>query len=81
MAAVVISNISHINIFEVDLRPVGWGGGLEGVSFGLKIFIYTALTVNFNCPTRLESGPVVASLLLRITAVQASLVATMRVCS
>ena len=68
------------------IRPVGrWGGGGGGGgSRGFtriplwppKDFINTAI-VHFKCPT----GPLVVSLLLRITAVQASLVAVMRVCS
>ena len=54
-------------------RPVGRGGGgvrggsLEPHFWAPKDFIYTAI-VHFKCPT----GPLV-SLLLRITAVQASL--------
>ena len=54
-------------------RPVGRGGGSRGLLeppfWPPKDFIYTAI-VHFKCPT----GPLV-SLLLRITAVQASLVA------
>ena len=51
-------------------------GGFEGVrSNPPKDFIYTAI-VHFKCPT----GTLVL-LLLRITAIQATLVAAMRVCS
>ena len=75
--------LSHINK-QSQARRRGGGGGGGGVRGGSpleppfwppKDFIYTAI-VHFKCPT----GPLV-SLLLRITAVQASLVAVMRVCS
>ena len=62
----------------VTTRPVGRGGsrGFVRTPFWLpKDFICTAI-VHFKCPT----GPLVL-LLLRITAVQASLVAAMWVCS
>ena len=60
-----------------DGRPVG-RGGFEGFArtpllASKRFYILSALP--------LESGPLVVSLLLRITAVQASLVATMQVCS
>ena len=70
---VLIASYSHLS------RPVGRGGSrgsLEPPFWPPKDFIYTAI-VHFKCPT----GPLVGSLLLRITAVQASLVAAMRVCS
>ena len=63
------------NEFAWPNRPVGRGGSrgsLEPPFWPPKDFIYTAI-VHFKCPT----GPLV-SLLLRITAVQARLVAAMR---
>ena len=69
---------SHLSFTTTYSRPVGRGvrgGSLEPPFWPPKDFIYTAI-VHFKCPT----GPLV-SLLLRITAVQARLVAAMRVCS
>ena len=63
----------------VQAHRQGGGGSrasLEPPFWPPKEFIYTAI-VHFKCPT----GPLVVSLLLRITAVQASLVAALRVCS
>ena len=82
---VIKLKIDKYSTDEYFIRPVGRGvrgGSLELPFWPPKDFIYTC----FNCiyilsALLLESGPLVVSQLLRITAVQASLVAAMRVCS
>ena len=64
---------------DIYSRPIGRGGSrgfARTPCWPPKHFIYTTI-VQFKCPT----GPLVVSLILRITAVQPSLVAAMRVCS
>ena len=64
---------------DIYSRPIGRGGSrgfARTPCWPPKHFIYTTI-VHFKCPT----GPLVVSLILRITAVQPSLVVAMRVCS
>ena len=64
---------------QVGIRPVGRGEGVRGGSleppFGRPKDLYTCIYILSALP--LESGPLVVSLLLIITIVQASLVAAM----
>ena len=64
---------------KLNIKPIGIGGGGGGSRRFARTLLLEILYTEILSALPLESGPLVVSLLLRITVVQASLVAAMRV--